>query len=236
MDLFLRAFKPAKNLTLAARTERIISQQRFIADELKIWTWFLSDKTEIDIRDDAIYDLIYKQAKKGMNTKRVKIIRYQPNDIPDMWSTCLFLLSPKFNPEPLIITHRLGWNDKYSESESINIDHFVNAAEVNNKSAITGLVDKILSEYIPENLYVTSKHYFHNISKRPENVPWTGWITYLDKSISLPKIKPDFCDVIQKADGTLFQTSSELFDDNNPEHTENALRLEKWFEKNKVRI
>src|ERR1700743_3146492 len=98
MDLFLRAFKPAVNLTLAERTERILLQQRFIADELKIWTWYLVDKTEIDISDDAFYDSIYKQAKKGMNAGRAEIIRYQPNDIPDLQSTCFFMLSPKLNP------------------------------------------------------------------------------------------------------------------------------------------
>lgn len=157
-DMFLRAYKPAQNLTLSERTERIIRQQRFISDELKIWTWYMSDKTEIDVRDDSCYDLIYKRAKKGMNTKRVNIVRYQPNDIPDMQSTCLFLHSKNFPPDPFLIMHQLGWCGEYSKSECINANNFLNASEMNNKSAILKLMNKIIDDYKPTSLYLTSKN------------------------------------------------------------------------------
>lgn len=235
-DLFLRAYKPADDLTLSERTERIIQQQRAISDELNIWTWYMYDKAEIDIGNDACYDPIYKKVKKGMNTKRVKIIRYQPNDIPDMQSTCFFIRSKNFIPEPFLITHSLGWRGNYSESECINADNFKNSPEMNNKAAILKLTNKIIDEYKPISLYITSKNYHRNIAKLPDNTPWTGWITYLDNSIRLPKKRPDFCQVQTKANGMLFQVCDEMFDDNNPKHSTTALQLEDWFRKNKIKI
>jgi hypothetical protein len=235
-NIFLRAYKPAKDLTLADRTELIIRQQRFISDELKIWTWYMFDKTRIDIRDDACYDLIYKRAKKGMNTKRLSIIRYQPNDIPDLQSTCFFLLTKSFPPDPFLTMHQLGWHGKYSEYECINVDHFNNAPEFYNPSAIIGLMDRIIDEYKPALLYITSGHYHRNIAKLPEHTPWTGWITYLDNCITLPKSLPNFCEVQHKANGTLFKVCEEMFDDNNSKHTGTALKLEKWFKSNKVKV
>jgi len=233
-SFFLSAFKPAENLTLAERAERILSQQRFIADELQRWTWFLTDKTEIDIRDDACYDLIYKQAKKGMNAKMVKITRYQPGDIPDTQSTCLFFITKKFYPEPFSVSHRLGYYGNYDKNESIGVKHFANAEHLNNQGTITGLFEAIESKYKPRELYVTTEEYFHNHSKTPNDTPRTGWITYLDNSIKLPKSKPDFCKVIQRPLGTIFQTTEGLFDDGNPKHIDNALRLEQWFVVNNV--
>lgn len=233
-DFFLRAIKPAENLTLAQRTERILSQQRFISDELKTWAWFLTDKTEIDIRDDACKHLIYKQVKKGLNAKMVKIIRYQPDDIPDAQSSCIFIISKKFYPEPFIVSHRLGYYGEYSKTESINVDQFIREKHLNNEPTITALIERILKEYKPRELYLSSKEYFHNYSNTPETEPWTGWITYLDNSIHLPKSKPKFCKVNQTPSGTIFQTTDDLFDENNPEHIKNALRLEKWFKDNNV--
>jgi len=235
-DFFLRAFKPAENLTIAQRAERILLQQRFIADELKIWAWYLTDKTEIDIRDDACYDLIYKQAKKGLNAKLVKITRYQPNDIADAQSTCMFLTSPKFIPVPLIITHKLGYCGRYNESETIGFDHFINEESLNNETVLSSLVDRIITEYKPRELYLSTTKYFHDVAKTPDDIAWTGWITYLDNSINLPKLKPDFCQTEQKQTGMLFKTSANMFDDSNPEHVDTALRLEQWFTQNKVKV
>ncbi|HEX3384609.1 MAG TPA: hypothetical protein VHS53_05445 [Mucilaginibacter sp.] len=235
-DIFLRAYKPAQNFTLAERTERIMQQQRFISDELKIWTWDLSyNNIELDIRDNACYDLIYKRAKKGMNTKRADTIRYQPGDIPDLQSTCFFCLKNS-GFEHFYITHQLGWNGNFSKSECINIDGFVHAPESYSPSIITRLMDRIIDEYKPKSLCITSSNYHLKIAKRPDSTPWTGWITYLDNSVPLPKKYPDFCEVQTKANGTLFQVCEEMFNDTSSKHTDASLKLEKWFRKNGVRV
>jgi len=233
MELFLRAFKPANNLTLAQRAEIILHQQRIISDELKFWTWFV-DRTELDIRQDSSYDIIYAQVKKGMNAKMVKITRYNPNDTPDLQSSCIFVYSRKLQ-DSLVITHRLGFfSHPFQESESISIDKINNPIQFESQEVIEGLVNKIISSYKPITLYLSSKNYFHSVAKNPDNIPWTGWLTYLDNSIKIPATYPDFCEVKKTLSGNLFKTTSDLFNEDNPQHTDNALKLEKWFVDNSV--
>lgn len=230
MKLFLEAYKPAQNFSLAERAHRILNQQRFICEEMNNWIWYLYDKAQIDLKDEACYDLIYKQAKRGMNTKLVEITRYQPNDIPDLRSRCLFLRSNDFRSNPLSVHHHTGFFGPYSEIESIHIDHFENAPEFDSALAIKSLVHRIIEEYNPDVLYLTSSKYIIDILKI-KDVPRTGWITYLKNSTLLPKSMPDFCSVEHTSRGVIFYTTDRMFDENNPEHIENALRLSRWFKK-----
>jgi len=236
MDLSLTAYKPAQNFTLAERAERMLKQQRFISEELNNWIWYLHDKTAIDLRDDACYELIYKQAKRGMNTKMAKITKYQPNDIPDLQSRCDFYKSTDFSPDPFLVSHHLGYNRDYSEKEYIRIDHFYRAPELNNELTIRHLVSKIIQEYDPVGLYVASKKFILEFLNVPHGVPWSGWITYLNKSVRLPDLMPKFCQVEHLTNGVLFNTNDNMFDEDNPQHIDTALKLSKWIEKNKVRV
>ena len=235
MNLYLQAYKPAQNFTLAERAEKILRQQRFISEELNNWTWYLYDKTPIDLRDDACYELIYKQAKRGMNSKMAKITRYHPHDIPNLQSRCLFYISTNFLPEPFLVSHHLGYNGEYSKNERIHINHFHKTSALNNESTIKSLARKIIKEYTPAVLYVTSSKYILDISKAPYDIPRTGWITYVDNSISLPNSMPDFCRTEQLTNGTLFFTTDGMFNEDNPHHIDTALKLSKWFEENKVK-
>ncbi|HZY37001.1 MAG TPA: hypothetical protein VFE53_10150 [Mucilaginibacter sp.] len=235
MDLYLQAYKPAQNFTLAERAERMVRQQRLISEELNNWIWYLHDKSSIDLRDDACHELIYKQAKRGMNTKMAKITRYQPNDIPDMQSRCLFLKSTDFRSNPFSVSHHLGYFGEYSKVEYIHIDRLENEQDLNGEANVKGLVRKIIRGYDPAVLYLTSSKYICDISKAPDDIPRTGWMTYLKNNIRLPDSMPDFCQVEQLMSGTLFCTIDGMFDEDDPQHVAAAVRLSKWFEKNKVK-
>lgn len=256
MNLMLKAFGQSEDLILRDRALKVMDLHLKLSNLLEIYTWrIFKKKYELfDIRNtEKAFELIYWKIKSGLNSKVANPIHYKETDYCKYTSSCWI---EQVFPNDFRIEFSLGAHGYYGYPPMMV---GINPIKDNTKFPIDKLNDiarLFIREWKPEFLCVTDRDYFHKVSKASEHdLAWTGGYTFLSKGLLerrpmkvLQKLFNPKFDVISEIEkngfdienindlGYLIWVTKEVFDGNNSEHVSKALRLEKIFLKNDIKI